>query len=179
MLSLCIHIQFRCLFEADIGLNLEMVSVHDIVERVTEALSLQASQKRIQVQIDLPQQTTPIIEVDQALLQQALHNLIENAIKYTPNEGKVLVSAEIHQERMVFKVSDNGIGVSPVDLPRLFEKFYRSTSREAKKESGTGLGLTIVKSIAERHGGDVWVDSHLGKGSTFYLAIPMRQPKSK
>jgi PAS domain S-box-containing protein len=163
--------------EADIGLNLEMVPVQDIIERVIEALSLQANQKRIQLQIEIPQQTTPLVEADQALLQQALHNLVENAIKYTPTNGKVLVSVRGQQNRMVFEVRDSGIGISPVDLPRLFEKFYRSASREAKKESGTGLGLAIVKSIAERHGGDVGVDSHLGKGSTFSLTIPLRQPK--
>jgi two-component system phosphate regulon sensor histidine kinase PhoR len=76
---------------------------------------------------------------------------------------------------VVFEVIDNGIGISPVDQPRLFEKFYRGAQHGAKDQRGTGLGLAIVKSIAERHGGRVWAESQLGKGSTFYLAIPIRQ----
>ena len=81
------------------------------------------------------------------------------------------------EENVVFAVRDTGIGVSPVDQPRLFERFYRSANREAKRERGTGLGLAIVKSIAERHGGQAGLQSQLGKGSTFFLSIPIRQPK--
>jgi two-component system phosphate regulon sensor histidine kinase PhoR len=115
------------------------------------------------------------LESDQALLQQALHNLIENAVKYTEAGGKVFIHVVPDQDRVVFEVSDTGIGIAPVDLPRLFEKFYRGGQREAKKRQGTGLGLAIVKSIAERHRGEVWAESQLGKGSKFYFAIPVRQ----
>ena len=163
--------------EAGIDLQLEMVPVHDVIERVISALQLQANQKHIQLNADTPKQTIPLIEADQPLLQQALHNLVENAIKYTRADGKVNVSVRARQERMVFEISDTGIGVSPMDQPRLFEKFYRGAQHGSKDQRGTGLGLAIVKSIAERHGGQVWVESQLGKGSTFYLAIPLRQPK--
>jgi signal transduction histidine kinase len=78
---------------------------------------------------------------------------------------------------MVFEISDTGIGISPMDQQRLFEKFYRGANEAAREQRGTGLGLAIVKSIAERHGGRVWADSQLGKGSTFHLAIPLRQPR--
>ena len=78
---------------------------------------------------------------------------------------------------VVFSVKDNGIGIAPLDLPRLFEKFYRSGRREAHAQKGSGLGLAIVKSIAERHGGKVWVESQLGKGSVFYLEIPLAVKK--
>jgi signal transduction histidine kinase len=120
-----------------------------------------------------------MIEADQALLQQGLHNLIENAIKYSDTGGRVRVCVSVHTEGMVFEVSDTGIGVAPVDLPRLFEKFYRGVNKEANKRPGTGLGLAIVKSIAERHGGKVWAESQLGKGSKFYMLIPLRQPKKE
>jgi PAS domain S-box-containing protein len=161
--------------EAGIGLQPEMVPVQDIVERVVNALQLQAAQKRIQLTADIPAQTIPLIEADQALLQQALHNLVENAIKYTRPEGKVMVRVQSQPIGVVFQVIDNGVGVSPMDLPRLFEKFYRGAQQAPKDERGSGLGLAIVKSIAERHGGRVWAESQLGKGSTFYLAIPPRQ----
>jgi two-component system NtrC family sensor kinase len=76
---------------------------------------------------------------------------------------------------VIFEVIDNGIGISPMDLPRLFEKFYRGAQQSSKDQRGTGLGLAIVKSIADRHGGRVWADSKLGKGSIFCLEIPLHQ----
>jgi two-component system phosphate regulon sensor histidine kinase PhoR len=161
--------------EADIGLQLEMLSVLDIVEEVTEALRLQATQKRIQLHVEVPETTIPLIEADRALLQQALYNLVENAIKYTSERKDVWVRINTKQDRMILEVEDTGIGISPVDQPRLFERFYRSANREAKKERGTGLGLAIVKSIAERHNGRVWVESQLGKGSAFFFEIPIKQ----
>jgi PAS domain S-box-containing protein len=163
--------------EAGVDLQLEMVPVHDIADKVVGALQLQATQKRIQISVEIPPHTIPLVEADQALLYQGLYNLVENAIKYTPQDGKVDFKIEVRQDSMVFQVSDTGIGIAPVDIPRLFEKFYRGAQKEAKKQVGSGLGLAIVKSIADRHKGRVWVESQLGKGSTFYLAIPLRQPR--
>jgi PAS domain S-box-containing protein len=163
--------------EAGVDLQLEMVPVQDVVDRVAGALQLQATQKRIQLSTEMPPSTIPLVEADQSLLQQALHNLLDNAIKYTDAGGKVTLLVNARQDRLVFEVSDTGIGVAPVDLPRMFEKFFRAGHKEAQKRHGTGLGLAIVKSIAERHGGQVWVESQLGKGSTFYFSIPLRQPK--
>jgi signal transduction histidine kinase len=79
---------------------------------------------------------------------------------------------------LTFAVEDSGIGIPEADRPRLFEKFYRGTNREALAQRGTGLGLAIVKSIAERHRGKTWVESEVGKGSTFYLQIPLTQPQA-
>jgi PAS domain S-box-containing protein len=163
--------------EAEIGLRLEVLSVYDIVENVVDDLKLQAIQKQIQVHTSTLDEAMPLIEADQALLTQAMHNLVENAIKYTPPGGDIWVSVQLQHDSVLFEVRDTGIGVSPVDQPRLFEKFYRSANREAKRERGTGLGLAIVKSIAERHGGQVGLQSQLGSGSTFYFSIPIRQPK--
>jgi len=160
--------------ETGVGLKLEMVSVQDIVERVNYSLQIQAAQRRIQLTADTSQLTVPLIEADPALLQQALHNLVDNAIKYSETGDKVNVKTEVRQNRLVFIVSDNGIGIPPLDQPRVFEKFYRGAQTGSKRLRGTGLGLTIVKSIADRHGGEVWLNSQLGKGSTFYLAIPIQ-----
>ena len=82
---------------------------------------------------------------------------------------------EARPATILLEVQDSGIGIAPLDLPHLFEKFYRSGRREAYQQRGTGLGLAIVKSIAERHGGRVWVDSQLGKGSVFSLEVPCEQ----
>ena len=138
---------------------------------------MQASQKNIQMDVDFPKNTMPLIEADLALLQQAIYNLVENAIKYTPANGRVSARLIIQGDSILFEVQDTGIGIAPADMPRLFEKFYRGSQREAREQKGTGLGLAIVKSITEKHGGKVWVESELGKGSTFYLQVPLKQPK--
>jgi two-component system NtrC family sensor kinase len=153
-----------------------MVPVVDVLERVVNTLQLQAAQKHIQLLTEFPPQTLPLVEADQALLRQALQNLVENAIKYTRPNGKVMVRLQIQPTGMLIQVIDNGIGVAPMDMPRLFEKFYRG-AQQSKDERGTGLGLAIVRSIAERHGGRAWAESQLGKGSTFYLSLPLRQTK--
>jgi len=165
--------------EAGIDLQLELVPVHDVVERVVSNMQLEASQKNIRLSSEISQQTIPLIEADPSLLQQALQNLVENAIKYTKPAGKVHVQVQTRQDRILFEVRDTGIGISPMDQPRLFEKFYRSAQQNSKEQRGTGLGLAIVKSIVERHGGQVWVESQLGKGSTFFMSVPIRQPKKE
>ena len=120
----------------------------------------------------------PKVKGDPARLREVFENLIENAIKYTPEGKSVWVRLNTLPDRVIFEVQDNGIGISTVDIPRLFEKFYRSANREAKKERGTGLGLAIVKSIADRHKGRVWVESKLGSGSTFFFEFPIKQSKA-
>ncbi len=160
--------------EAGIDLRVGRVSAVEIVEQVITLLQPQAVQKNIQLSFFSPDSPNVNVLADQALLQQALYNLVENAIKYTPMGGRVRVQLQIKTSSVVFEVNDTGIGIAPLDLPRLFEKFYRSGRREAYQQRGTGLGLAIVKSIAERHNGRVWVESQLGKGSTFYLEIPIR-----
>jgi two-component system phosphate regulon sensor histidine kinase PhoR len=139
---------------------------------------LTANQKHMQINVHIPDQTIPLLEADQALLQQALQNLVDNAVKYTETGGEIKISVAVRENRMVFEVSDNGIGIAPVDQPRLFEKFYRVSQLGPQQARGTGLGLAIVKSIVERHGGKIWVKSQLGKGSSFYMAIPLRQPQN-
>jgi PAS domain S-box-containing protein len=165
--------------ETGVGLKLEMVPVQDVIQYVTNALHLQATQRRIQMRVEIPADIVPLIEADQALLQQAIHNLVDNAIMYTEPGGKVYVKAESHQNEMHITVSDTGIGIAPIDQPRLFEKFYRGAQAGTKRSGGTGLGLAIVKSIADRHGGRVWVEGQLGKGSTFHFVIPIKQAKVK
>jgi len=160
--------------EAGVGLQLEMVPVQDIVDWVVESFQLQAQQKKITLSRDIAKDIAPLVEADQALLQQALHNLVENAVKYTLEGGKVWVRVKSRQQKLLFIIEDTGIGISPVDQPYLFEKFYRGTDRKAKKERGTGLGLAIVKSIVERHGGKLGLESNLGEGSIFYIEIPLR-----
>lgn len=160
-----------------VGLQVESISPLDILESVISSLQMQAKQKEISLGMEIPKDLPAAVEADQALLQQAIYNLVENALKYTPQSGVVTIRLQTTASALIFAVQDSGIGIPEADLPRLFEKFYRGTNREALTKRGTGLGLAIVKSIAERHGGKIWVESEMGKGSTFYLQIPLTQPK--
>jgi PAS domain S-box-containing protein len=161
--------------EAGVGLQLELIPIRDVLERIVGGLQLEAAQKRIQLSLNVPDQSVLLLEADQALLQQALQNLVENAINFNQAGGHVQVSVRSQPDRMVFEISDTGIGIANVDKPHVFDKFYRVAQPSGKHLGGTGLGLAIVKSIAERHGGETWLESQLGKGSTFFLALPLRQ----
>jgi signal transduction histidine kinase len=163
--------------EIGVGLQVEHVTVLDIIERVTSALQLQASQKNIALDVELSKDMPHAVEADQALLHQAIYNLVENAIKYTPENGRVIIRTQTHTGFLIFAIEDSGYGIATDDLPHLFEKFYRGKQRETRAQTGSGLGLAIVNSIAANHGGRVWVESTLGKGSIFYLQIPLLQPK--
>ena len=165
--------------EAGIDLKLEWLPLADIVRQVAEDLRVNAVPKQIDYQVVLPETTLPMVQADRALMEQAIQNVIDNAIKFTDRGGKVTISIRTDEEQFVtVEVKDTGAGISPVDLPRLFERFYRGAQRKLKSDAGSGLGLSIVKSIIERHGGKVNVASRLGEGSTFSLRIPLRQPEN-
>lgn len=165
--------------DAGIGLKSEPVVVGVIVDEVVSSLQPQAMQKNIAFTSQYLTEKNLRLEADPALLKQALFNLAENAIKYTNVGGKVVLTLRQSGENILFEVQDNGIGIAPLDLPHMFEKFYRSTRREAYQQRGTGLGLAIVKSIIERHGGKVQVESQLGSGTTFLIVLPLRQSQGE
>lgn len=158
-------------------LKLEMVSMLEIGKQVVNGLQEQAEQKKIELISQFPDAEIPFIKVDGSLLTQAIHNLVENAIKYTEAGGKVYVSVqyETFNASILMSVRDTGIGISPADQIRLFEKFYRVPNKKAQAQRGSGLGLAIVKSIIEQHKGQIWLESELDKGSTFYIRLPLEQ----
>jgi PAS domain S-box-containing protein len=161
--------------EAGIGLHLEKKPADDVIRKVISTSKVQADQKRVRISPDIPQKDLPYINADQDLLLQALYNLVDNAIKFTDPGGEISIGVNTNNESVVYKVEDSGIGISPADQQKLFEKFFRISSKGGPEEGGSGLGLAIVKSIAERHGGQVRVESQLGIGSTFFLEIPLEQ----
>lgn len=167
--------------EAGVGLRLRQVSPEEIVRRVVAANEPRAQAKHIQLQVEVAANTPPLIEADEDLLERALGNLVDNAIKYTPAEGEVTVRVRPldSEDGVLFAVEDTGVGIAPVDQPRLFERFFRVKRRDVQRQQGSGLGLAIVKSIVDRHHGRVWVESQLGKGSTFFIALPLRQPNEE
>jgi two-component system, OmpR family, phosphate regulon sensor histidine kinase PhoR len=123
----------------------------------------------------------PTIRADRVRLQEALYNLLDNAVNYSGEHGEIRLMARWRDEQIVLSVSDNGIGISKEDLPRIFERFYRvDKARTAKNIQGTGLGLAIVKHIAQLHGGHVEAESEIGKGTTIRVVLPMtRMPNDE
>ncbi|MBI3762517.1 MAG: HAMP domain-containing protein [Chloroflexi bacterium] len=157
--------------EAGVGLVREACRIDELIKTAVEPLRGHAVNKQLALNVELPR-NLPSISGDPTLLRQALANLVDNAIKYTPQGGSVKVVGELRDENLILAVSDTGVGIAQADQVRLFEKFYRVKQRDTMHIKGSGLGLAIVKSVAERHGGRVWVESRLGRGSTFYMAIP-------
>jgi two-component system phosphate regulon sensor histidine kinase PhoR len=106
-------------------------------------------------------------------LRQSVANLISNAVKYTPDHGQIQVRLSQKEKRLIFEVQDNGYGISKERQQRLFHRFYRAHEPGTDHISGTGLGLSLVKTVIERHGGEVWVHSEPGIGSTFGFWLPL------
>jgi two-component system phosphate regulon sensor histidine kinase PhoR len=152
-------------------LKKEKVSIDELTEDVLGFVKEAAERKKITLsRVEI----SPFLDVtaDRHSLEQLLVNLLDNAIKYTPEGGKVTISASEKDPREVeISVHDNGIGIPKEDLPRIFERFYRVDKGRSQELGGTGLGLSIVKHLVQAHGGRVWVESQIGKGTTFYFTL--------
>lgn len=157
--------------EAGIVLKLSPCRVADYVQMVSAALATQAAAQHITVQQDF-QPDLPPVEADPARLRQILTNLLSNAVKYTPAGGTVKFSAQSENDHVLIQVTDSGMGISPSDLPKVFDRFFRAEDVIAQDIEGTGLGLSIVKSIVERHGGNVRAESVEDQGTTFSFTLP-------
>ena len=124
--------------------------------------------------------TTPLVDVDEVQLERALRNLVDNALRYTPVDGSVTVSAAaIGVGWVELSVTDTGAGIPPQDLNRVFERFYRSDKSRDRGGGNSGLGLAIVREIVEGHGGHVQVESDVGKGTTFRFTVPQAGPTTR
>jgi two-component system phosphate regulon sensor histidine kinase PhoR len=157
--------------EAGVGLSRETCRLGDMVSEIVDSATPHAVNKGLVLSMEVPPDL-PMFSGDPTLLRQAVMNLLDNAIKYTPAGGQVKVRLWLEPDKFRLAVSDTGLGISPADQVRLFQKFFRVRQRGSSQTKGSGLGLAIVKSIIERHGGRVWVESRLGKSSTFYLDLP-------
>jgi len=120
-----------------------------------------------------PRDVPAAVAADAEKLRQILGNLIENAVKYSPDGGVIRVGYERVGRRLRYSVADQGIGIPPEERERIFEKFYRLDPNLLRGVGGTGLGLYISRELAERMQGSIWVDSALGEGSTFYFELPL------
>jgi two-component system sensor histidine kinase VicK len=147
----------------------------ELAQRIAENHLVPAEKGELQLSVRVAD-NVPIINADPTMLERALRNLVDNAIKYTPNGGTITVGVEKQDEQVIISVADSGLGISAEDQKRLFERGVRIHRDEHKKVKGSGLGLFIVRSVAQRHGGDAWVESAINEGSTFFISIPLEGP---
>jgi two-component system, NtrC family, sensor histidine kinase GlrK len=150
-----------------------------LLESTVQTVHLTAQRKGIHLESVYPD-PLPTLGLDEERMQQALDNLLSNAMKFTPEGGTVRVTAALRRkigevggdQWVEVRISDTGVGIPPEETERIFQKFYQSPHHQNRRERGTGLGLAIARHIVEAHGGMIWVESQLGKGSTFILLLP-------
>ena len=164
----------RTLSLADSGelpLTRRAVNPNELLARIAEAYEVKAQEKQIHLSVNVPDDL-PQIEVDPDRMVQVLGNLVNNALRFTPEMGEIGLTAVTHATSLLIQVKDTGAGIAPADLPHIFSRFYRGdASRQHNGESG--LGLAIARSIVEAHGGHIKAESNLGQGTTFTITLPL------
>lgn len=143
-----------------------------LVEEVRQTLQNRLTEKNLSFSVELG---PTAVWADEDRIREVLVNLLDNAVKYTPDGGSIKVSEVDHGDMQEFIICDTGIGIPRESIPRLFERFYRVDKARSREMGGTGLGLSIVKHIIDRHEGKVWVQSEVGKGSCFHFTLPKFQ----
>ena len=157
---------------ANPNLQMEKVDLSSFLPEMVRDWEKKVTSKQLNIIVDLPTGLPPIF-ADRTRLQEALYNLLDNAVKYSRERGEIRLSARQRDGEIELAVSDDGIGIAAEDLPRIFERFYRADkARSPDKVRGTGLGLAIVKHIAQLHGGRVEAESELEKGTTIRVVLP-------
>jgi PAS domain S-box-containing protein len=151
-------------------LEFGQVRLPELAERVAEKFRLQTTEHEIVVRFP---EDFPTIQGDERRLGQVLNNLVSNAIKYSPNGGQIVIDGQPVDDGVKVSVHDQGIGLSPAQQERIFERFYRVDNASTRETQGVGLGLYIVRSIIDQHGGYVWVESEPGQGTTFSFVLPL------
>ena len=158
--------------EAEIRMDMEPCCIEAIITKSVQGQENHAELKRQTITVEI-QSDLPRVLGNALRLGQSVSNIVSNAIKYTPEQGRITVTAEMKDDKVAIKIKDNGIGISQEDLPHIFDKFFRVDRPETENIVGSGLGLSIVKTIIEKHGGRVWVESEIGNGTTFVIVLPI------
>lgn len=152
----------------------EQVYVHDILAQVAEAHRSAAETAGVQLSFDVAED--PQVNADPVRLRQLVGNLVSNGIRYTPAGGRVTVSAAVKAAGLVIAVRDTGVGIPPEELPKIFDRFWRSDSSRTRATGGSGLGLSIVRKLVEAHGGEITVASRPRTGTVFTITLPAVTP---
>ena len=148
----------------------EPTNLRPIVTETVGTFRLMTSQHQFQVKMP---RNLPRIMADPRRVRQVLRNLVENAVKYSPAGGPIVVTVQVQADEVQIGVTDRGIGIQPEDLERVFDRFYQVDSASTRKVGGSGLGLSICKAIVEAHKGRLWAESQVGAGSSFYFTLPV------
>ncbi len=152
--------------------NFVPVQFEELVQEMIGNLIPLATQKNIRVEFSMPKELLPKIKIDPDKMRDVLQNLIDNAIKYTKNDGLITIGVSREEDELHFWVKDNGIGIPEEEKDKIFARFYRADNAIHTETDGSGLGLFIALSVVKRHGGKIWFDSVLNQGTTFHLILP-------
>ena len=152
-------------------LQLAEIKLRDFLEDMTHDWAKRLAGKNLRLELQVPDDFPPV-HADERRLEEVVHNLLDNAVKYSHQNGRIVINASAPDQEVVLAVCDEGVGIAAADLPRIFERFYRADRARSRELGGTGLGLSIVKHIAQLHGGRVEAESTLGKGTTIRVILP-------
>lgn len=158
-----------------LSIHKEKAEIVSVIERITQKFDQAAKESNVRLKFDhnIPSEELIEIEIDEDRMEQVLTNLIDNALRHTPEEGSVSVLLEKSKNQIIIKVSDTGFGIPAEDLPYIFERFYKADKARTRGKAGTGLGLAIAKNIVERHEGHLSAESTVGVGTTFIIQLPL------
>ena len=159
----------------EVPLRREEVVLAPLVSLVMSEIEVASADRDVDVRSDVPDDLPPI-EADPERVHQVIFNLVDNAVRFTPEGGEVRIEAHRHDGSVEVSVADTGVGIPSEALPRLFERFYRVDPARAREDGGTGIGLAIARSVVEAHGGTIRAESEPGHGSTFTFDLPVARP---
>ncbi|HEX5904342.1 MAG TPA: ATP-binding protein [Actinomycetota bacterium] len=159
----------------DVPLERGNVELAPLVAEVLSEIEVARPERGVRLADAVPKDIPPVF-ADRERVHQVLFNLLDNAVRFTPEGGRVTVSASRHNGSVDVAVADTGPGIAPEDLPRVFERFYRVDESRSRDDGGTGIGLAIARSVVEAHGGRIWAESEPGRGSTFTFELPAAPP---
>jgi K+-sensing histidine kinase KdpD len=159
-----------------LSLQTKQTQIKPVVHAVIQKLQNKSALHKIT--IDIPSGLPPAM-IDALRIERVLDNLVGNAIKYSPKGGEVRISGRLQDNQLVIGIADQGIGISPEEMPNLFEKFQRLGVQSKYDIAGVGLGLRVCRILVEAHGGKIWADSRAGLGSTFFFTLPIAETTSK
>jgi signal transduction histidine kinase len=162
--------------QREISLEIGEVWLDELAALAVERFSNQTTKH--QLELDFPA-NFPSVQADDARLRQVVDNLLNNAIKYSPDGGRIVIGGSFDNETVTVYVQDSGVGLSDEDQARVFDRFYRVDGRLSRKTQGTGLGLYLAKAIVEAHDGVIGVESQPGRGARFHFTVPRERAKSR
>jgi PAS domain S-box-containing protein len=151
--------------------NQEDAQIEDVIDSVIEASQEMIRNKKIVLEVN--KKETPKVKIDKEKIKVVIQNLLENAVKYTEQGGKIKISLNNDEKNVIFKIEDSGVGIPKSQQDRIFTKFFRAENVTRMETDGTGLGLYTTKNIVQAHKGQIWFESEKNKGTTFYFTIPI------